>query len=268
MANPGKPRRVNISSLAQSSQHQWLSEVLARRYGEEYVTQTQLPLSTYWRFNAQRQDQDVEILYHTKLMGRLNLCDGRDSLYSLYLKEMFRIVGKHHVIVVVDDVSADTTGTKQQLLQHQSTLSNCRELFVFRASDCKAHIILEFFRKLDAAEGKTGNMQNVHRHKGTPAFSVSSPNIAPQSTSTKSPSDMWAGASASQLRPPENENKERPLAATQYFLDPNNPDILKILQRIADQVKRIADIGENRRRPRLEAGFQKFCNSSHHLSNH
>eukprot|EP00062_Callorhinchus_milii_P018558 gi/632972165/ref/XP_007902526.1/ PREDICTED: uncharacterized protein LOC103185697 [Callorhinchus milii] len=163
MANPGKPRRVNISSLTQSSQHQWLSEVLARQYGEEYVTRTQLPLSTYWRFNAQRQDQDVEILYHTKLMGRLNLCDGRDSLYSLYLKEMFRIVGEGNVIVVVDDVTGETDRIKQRLRREQPTLQKCQELFVFTTSDCKADIIAEFFGKFVVTEKKKRDQFNVWR---------------------------------------------------------------------------------------------------------
>eukprot|EP00062_Callorhinchus_milii_P018561 gi/632972172/ref/XP_007902529.1/ PREDICTED: uncharacterized protein LOC103185699 [Callorhinchus milii] len=156
------------------------------------------------------------------------------------------------VITFADEYKGDI----QQLKEEFATL-HCPHVFIVTCynkenkedrDDALDKILLDFLvactdvaekrLRFMFGENSAGNMQNVHRHKGTPAFSVSSPNIAPQSTSAKSPSDMWAGASASQLRPPGNEDKERPMPVRQDSLDPNNPT-LKILERISDQLERI-----------------------------
>ncbi|KAM3916501.1 uncharacterized protein RB166_015751 [Leptodactylus fuscus] len=59
------------------------------------------------------------ILYHTKNRGRVNVTDVTDSLYDEELETMSQLLGKHNVIVVIDDLPDNSLKEKYRILETQ-----------------------------------------------------------------------------------------------------------------------------------------------------
>eukprot|EP00062_Callorhinchus_milii_P018557 gi/632972163/ref/XP_007902525.1/ PREDICTED: uncharacterized protein LOC103185696 [Callorhinchus milii] len=131
--------RVNISFLSRGSQYHQFLETVQKANRDVALRETLLPVDVYQQYFPPNLEQDLEVLYHTQQMGRLNLCDGRDSVYTQYLRAMFLTLGRENIVVVVDDVDGDPDVKRTQLCEKQLTLRECGKLFVFSKENLADH---------------------------------------------------------------------------------------------------------------------------------
>ncbi|XP_063791151.1 uncharacterized protein LOC134945649 isoform X2 [Pseudophryne corroboree] len=84
------------------------------------------------QFREEARRCDVAILYHSKRRGRVNITNVTDCLYSEELDYLHRMLGKHNVIAVADDLDRSSAEEKQRILHEQPQIQQmARDLFLF-----------------------------------------------------------------------------------------------------------------------------------------
>ncbi|XP_071978168.1 uncharacterized protein [Engystomops pustulosus] len=121
--------RVGIFSRCAESEYRWLLDFLMTEWTVSTFTITN---SNHGLFCEEINRCVLVILYHSRNRGRVNITNVTDSLYDDEVEEMSRRLGRHRVIVVIDDLDDSSQEVKDRILRHQHSLRTMtRDIFLF-----------------------------------------------------------------------------------------------------------------------------------------
>ncbi|KAM4025992.1 uncharacterized protein ACNLHF_026396 [Anomaloglossus baeobatrachus] len=131
---------VGIFSRSGEVEYRWLSDVLS---GFWTVTPFTITNSNFPAFCDQIYRCSFAILYHSRNRGRVNITDVTDSLYDEEVKLMSEVLGKEHVIAVIDDLDDSSDEAKNRILSHQHSLRvRTQDIFLVTTQEKTNHNLL------------------------------------------------------------------------------------------------------------------------------
>ncbi|XP_069840803.1 proteoglycan 4-like [Dendropsophus ebraccatus] len=142
---------VGIFSRSSNSDYSWMEtrlrsdlSSLVSDVRSFYIANNQIV-----QFFDELQLCNCGILYHTKNRGRVNVTDVTDSLYDEELENMSMVLGRDHVIVVIDDLQDSSGEERRRILQSQPSIDNyaCNLLLISERDKQDGTILLEKLRE-------------------------------------------------------------------------------------------------------------------------
>ncbi|XP_063791159.1 centromere-associated protein E-like isoform X2 [Pseudophryne corroboree] len=123
---------VGITSRSADTNLKWLMTFLSSEFKDLNLDVKYLPITNDNRnwWEAEMKRCHVGILYHTKHQGRINVVDVDGGLYNGELTYLSDVLGRHKVMVVLDDLEDDSEDERQRIQKTQSSIQRLSAHFL------------------------------------------------------------------------------------------------------------------------------------------